>query len=182
MFLESRQWQVVVESSIRAVRSYWLWFRGSSTGLFCGSLLGLRSGLFDHLFLWPLCLCTWGLFSISIFSKIFNLLFASTFSFWFRVIFVLSFCRFLFGAVSVELGGLIGDLLSFGLVLEGDFSVTHLVGCVVGDSSMLFSWSVLTVEVCECAGVFPLFAARSAFVVGVSEILLVSREALISLI
>ena len=116
------------------------------------------------------------------FSKIFYLLLASTFSFCFRVIFVLSFCSFLFGAVSVEVGGLIGDLLSFGLVLEGDFSVTHLLGCVVGDSFMLFSRSVLTVEVCECAGVFTLTATRSAFVVGVSEILLVSREALISLI
>ena len=60
--------------------------------------------------------------------------------------------------------------------------MTHLVGCVVSDSSMLFSRSVLTVEVCECAGVFTLSATRSAFVVGVSEILLVSREALISLI
>ena len=88
----------------------------------------------------------------------------------------------MFGEVSVELGGLIWDLLSFGLVLEGDFSVIHLVGCVVGDSSMLFSTSVLTVEVCECAGVFTLSATRSDFVVGVSEILLVSREALISLI
>ena len=145
-------------------------------------MLGLRSGLFDRLFLWPLCLCTWGLFSVSIFSKIFNLLLASTFSFCFGLIFVLSFCGFLFGEVSVELGGLIGDLLSFGLVLEGDFSVTHLVGCVVGDSSMFFSRSVLTVEVCECAGVFTLSATRSAFVDGVSEILLVSREALISLI
>ena len=48
-------------------------------------------------------------------------------------------CSFLFEEVSVELGGLIEDLLSFGLVLEGDFSMTHLVGCVVGDSSMLFS-------------------------------------------
>ena len=134
-------------------------------------MLGLRSGLFDRLFLWPLCLCTWGLFSVSIFSKILNLLLASTFSFCFGVIFVLSFCSFLFGEVSVELGGLIGDLLSFGLVLEGDFSVTHLVGCVVGDSSMLFSRSVLTVEVCECAGVFTLSATRSAFVVGVCEIL-----------
>ena len=77
------------------------------------------------------------------------MLLASTFSFRFGLIFFLSFCSFLFGEVSVELGGLIGDLLSFGLVLEGDFSVTHLVGCVVGDSSMLFSRSVLTVEVCE---------------------------------
>ena len=34
--------------------------------------------------------------------------------------------------------GLIGDLLSFGLVLEGDFSETHSIGFVVGDSSMLF--------------------------------------------
>ena len=100
-------------------------------------MLGIRSGLFDRLFLWPLCLCTWGLFSISIFSKILNLLLESTFSlstvFCFGVIFVLSFCSFLFGKVSVEVGGLIGDLLSFGLVL------THLIGCVVGDSSMLFS-------------------------------------------
>ena len=134
-------------------------------------MLGLRSGLFDRLFLWPLCLCTWGLFSVSIFSKILNLLPASTFSFCYGVIFVLSFCSFLFGEVSVELDGLIGDLLSFGLVLEGDFSVTHLVGCVVGDSPMLFSRSVFTVEVCECAGVFTLSATRSAFVVGVSEIL-----------
>ena len=186
MFLEGRQWQVVVESSIRAVRSYWLWFRGSYTELFCGSLLGLRSGLFDHLFSWPLCLCTWELFSISIFSKILNLLLESTFSlltvFCFGVIFVLSFCSFLFGEVSVEVGGLIGDLLSFGLVLEGDLSVTHLIGCVVDDSSMNFSRSVLTVEVCECAGVFTLSATRSAFVVGVSGILLVSSEVLISLI
>ena len=182
MFLEGRQWQVVVESSIRAVRSYWLWFYGSSTELFCGSLLGLRSGLFDHLFLWPLCLCTWGLFSISILSKILNLLRESTFSlltvFCFGVIFVLSFCSFLFGEVSVEVGGLIGDLLSFGFVLKGDFSVIHLIGCVVGDSFMLFSWS----EVWVCSGVFTLSATRSAFVVGVSGFLLVSSEALISLI
>ena len=52
---------------------------------------------------------------------------------------MLSFCSFLFGKVSVEVGGFIGDLLSFGFVLEGDFSVTHLIGCVVGDSFMLFS-------------------------------------------
>ena len=106
-------------------------------------MLGLRSGPFAHLFLWPLCLSTWGLFSISIFSKILNLLLNSTFSlstvFCFGVIFVLSFGSFSFGEVSVEVGGLIGDLLSFGLVLEGDFSVTHLIGCVVGDSFMLFS-------------------------------------------
>ena len=105
-------------------------------------MLGFRSGLFDHFFLWPLCLCNWGLFSISIFSKILNLLLESTFSlstvFCFGVIFVLSFCSFLFGDVSVEVGGLIEDLLSF-VVLEGDYSVAHLIGCVVGDSSMLFS-------------------------------------------
>ena len=34
--------------------------------------------------------------------------------------------------VSVEVGGLIGDLLSFDLVLEGDFSVAHLTGRVIG--------------------------------------------------
>ena len=54
-----------------------------------------------------------------------NLLFESTFSlstvFCFGIIFVLSFCSFLFGEVSVQVGGLIGDLLSFGVVLEGDF-------------------------------------------------------------
>ena len=64
------------------------------------------------------------MFSVSIFSKIFNLLLASTFSFCFGLTFGLSFCSFLFGEVSVELGGLIGDLLSFGLVFEGDLSVT----------------------------------------------------------
>ena len=89
-------------------------------------MLGLRSGLFDHLFLWSLCLCTWGLFSISIFSKILNLLLTSKFSlstfFCLGVIFVLSFCSFLFGEVSIEVGGLIGDLLSFGLVLEDTFN------------------------------------------------------------
>ena len=65
----------------------------------------------------------------------------------------MSFCSFLFGEVSVEVGGLIGDLLFFGLVLEGDFSVTHLIGFVVGDSSTLYSWSVLPVEVWVRAGV-----------------------------
>ena len=49
--------------------------------------------------------------------------------------------------VAVEVGSLIGDLQSFGLVLERDFSVSHLIGCVIGDSSMFFSCSVLTVEV-----------------------------------
>ena len=48
--------------------------------------------------------------------------------------------------------------------------MTHLVGCVVGDSSVFFSRSVLTVEVCECAGVFTLSATRSTFVDGVFEI------------
>ena len=106
-------------------------------------MLGLKSGLFHSLFLWPLSLSTWGLFSIFIFSQILNLLLESTFSlstvFCFGVIFVLSFCSFLFGEVSVEVGDLIGDLLSSGLVLEGDFSITHLIGGVVGDSFILFS-------------------------------------------
>ena len=61
------------------------------------------------------------------------------FSFWSNFCLVLSFCSFLFGEVSIEVGGLIRDLLSFGLVLEGDFSVTLLIGCVVGDSSIYFS-------------------------------------------
>ena len=52
---------------------------------------------------------------VSIFSKLLNLLLASTFSFCFGVIFILSFCSFLFGEVSVELDGLIG--ISYLLVL-----------------------------------------------------------------
>ena len=81
------------------------------------------------------------------------MLFESTFSlstvFGFGVIFVLSFCSFLFGEVSVEVGDLIGDLLSFGLVLEGDFSVTHLIACVVGDL-FLIGLNCGGVSLCRC--------------------------------
>ena len=67
----------------------------------------------------------------------------STFSvlciFCFDVVLCLSFRTFLFGDVSVEVGGLIGDLLSFDLVLEGDFSVAHSTGRVVVVISILFS-------------------------------------------
>ena len=77
------------------------------------------------------------------FLKSLNLLLDSTFSvsciFCFDVVFCLSLRTFLFGEVSVEVGGLSGDLLSFDLVLEGDFSVTHLNGCVVGVISIFFS-------------------------------------------
>ena len=116
MFLEGRQWQVVGESSIRAVCSYWLWSHASSIELFCGSLLNLRFELFALLFLWPLCLVNWGLFSTSIFSKSLNSLLDSTFSvlciFCFDVDFCLSLRTFLFGEVSVKVGSLMGDLLS----------------------------------------------------------------------
>ena len=56
---------------------------------------------------------------------------------------------FLFGEVSVEVGGLIGDLLSFDLVLEDDFSIAHLTGravCVISTFFSFFS-SIFSVEV-----------------------------------
>ena len=43
----------LVESSVRTVRSNWLWSNGSFTELFCGSVLSLISGMFAISFLWP---------------------------------------------------------------------------------------------------------------------------------
>ena len=77
------------------------------------------------LFFWVLDFVNWGLLFVSIFSNSLNLFIASINSdsciFCFEVSFCLSLSVFLFGKVSVEAGGCIGDLLSFGLVLLGDF-------------------------------------------------------------
>ena len=87
----------------------------------------------------------------------------------------------LLGEVSEEVSGLIGGLLSFDLVGEGDFYIAHLTGHAVDVISIFFSRSIFRVEVWACADVFTLSAARSD-VVGASEALVVSNEALILLI
>ena len=76
-------------------------------------------------------LVNWGLLSVSIFSYSLNIFIVSVSCiFGFGVGFCLSLCVFLFGEESVEVGGCMGDLLSFDLVLI-DFVTGCFIGCVV---------------------------------------------------
>ena len=127
-----------------------------------------------------------GLFSISIFSKCLNWLIESKFSvsciFCFDEGFCLSLSSFLFGEESVEVSGLIKDLLSFDIVLEGDFAFGHFIGRMVDVISVFSFSSVSPGEVCVWADVFTLSAARFPNVVGTSGTLVLSSEARILLI
>ena len=130
-------------------------------------------------------LVNWGLLSLSIFSNSLHLFVVSVFSvsciFDFGVSFCLSLSAFLYGEESVEAGCRIGDLLSFDLILVGDFITGCFISCVVGVIAIFSSVSVFSNRVCVWADDSSLFSARSTDVVGVSAALVVSSEALILL-
>ena len=85
----------------------------------------------------------------------------------------------LFGEESVEVGGRIGDLLSFDLLLVGDLVTGCFISRVVGVIAVFSSLSVFSNRLCVWADDSSLFSARSTDLVDVSVALMVSREALI---
>ena len=87
----------------------------------------------------------------------------------------------LFGEESVDAGGRIGDLLSFDVVLLGDFVTGGFIGSVVGVIAVFSSVSVFPNRACVWADDSPLFSARSTDVVDISVGLVVSSETLILL-
>ena len=86
---------------------------------------------------------------------------------------------FLFGEEFVETGGCIEDLLSFDLILVGDFVTRCFISRVVGVIDIFSSVSAFPNRVCVWADDSSLFPARSTDVVVVSAALVVSSEALI---
>ena len=89
------------------------------------------------------------LLSVSIFSNCLNLDIPSVFAvsciFGFGVGFCLSLSDFLFGEESVEAGVHIGGLLSFDLILLGDFVTKCFIGHVFGVIAVFSSVSVFPI-------------------------------------
>ena len=88
---------------------------------------------------------------------------------------------FLFREESIEAGGRIGDLLSFDLILAGDFVTGCFINRVVGVIAVFSSVSVFPNQVCVRADDSSLFSARSTDVADASAALLASSKTLILL-
>ena len=153
----------------------------SFTELFTGSLLVRAVGLF----FWVLGLVNWGPLSVFISSNSQNLFIISVFSVsgifwsWCSFLFIFKCFFFSFGEDYLETRGCIGDLLSFDLILVGDFVTWCIIGRVVGVIAAFSSVSVFLNSVCVWADDSSLFSAKSSDVVGVSAALVVSSEAFI---
>ena len=88
---------------------------------------------------------------------------------------------FLFGENSVEMGGRIGDLLSFDIILVRDFVTRYFISRVVGVIAIFSSVSFFPNQVYVWTDDSSLFSAISTDVVDASAALVVSSKALILL-